>query len=238
MRRCISRCNFASVKTLISIKGLRKTYHIGTQQVHALDGLDLGIDVNEYVALMGPSGSGKSTLMNVLGCLDSPTAGSYHLNGQNVANLDEDALADIRNREIGFVFQTFDLLPRYSALGNVALPLIYAGLSKRERLDRAEEVLEMVGLKDRMVHKPNELSGGQRQRVAVARALVNRPSIILADEPTGNLDTATSMEIMNLFGEIQAAGNTVILVTHEEDIAECAHRIVRLRDGKVESGNG
>ena len=187
---------------------------------------------------MGPSGSGKSTLMNVLGCLDSPTAGSYHLNGQNVANLDEDALADIRNREIGFVFQTFNLLPRYSALENVALPLIYAGLSKRERLERAEEVLEMVGLKDRMVHKPNELSGGQRQRVAVARALVNRPSIILADEPTGNLDTATSMEIMNLFGEIQAAGNTVILVTHEEDIAECAHRIVRLRDGKVESGNG
>ena len=226
------------MKTLISIEGLRKTYHIGTQQVHALDGLDLGVDVNEYVALMGPSGSGKSTLMNVLGCLDSPTAGSYHLNGQNVANLDEDALADIRNREIGFVFQTFNLLPRYSALENVALPLIYAGLSKRERLDRAEEVLEMVGLQDRMVHKPNELSGGQRQRVAVARALVNRPSIILADEPTGNLDTATSMEIMNLFGEIQAAGNTVILVTHEEDIAECAHRIVRLRDGKVEFGNG
>ena len=226
------------MKTLISIEGLRKTYHIGTQQVHALDGLDLGLDVNEYVALMGPSGSGKSTLMNVLGCLDSPTAGSYHLNGQNVANLDEDALADIRNREIGFVFQTFNLLPRYSALENVALPLIYAGLSKRERLERAEEVLEMVGLQDRMVHKPNELSGGQRQRVAVARALVNRPSIILADEPTGNLDTATSMEIMNLFGEIQAAGNTVILVTHEEDIAECAHRIVRLRDGKVESGNG
>ena len=238
MRRCISRCNFAPVKTLISIEGLRKTYHIGTQQVHALDGLDLGFDVNEYVALMGPSGSGKSTLMNVLGCLDSPTAGSYHLNGQNVANLDEDALADIRNCEIGFVFQTFNLLPRYSALENVALPLIYAGLSKRERLERAEEVLEMVGLQDRMVHKPNELSGGQRQRVAVARALVNRPSIILADEPTGNLDTATSMEIMNLFGEIQAAGNTVILVTHEEDIAECAHRIVRLRDGKVESGNG
>ena len=226
------------MKTLISIKGLRKTYNIGTQQVHALDGLDLGIDVNEYVALMGPSGSGKSTLMNVLGCLDSPTAGSYHLNGQNVANLDEDALADIRNCEIGFVFQSFNLLPRYSALENVALPLIYAGLSKRERLERAEEVLEMVGLQDRMVHRPNELSGGQRQRVAVARALVNRPSIILADEPTGNLDTATSMEIMNLFGEIQAAGNTVILVTHEEDVAMCAHRIVRLRDGKVEFGNG
>jgi len=226
------------VKTLISIDGLRKTYHIGTQQVHALDGLDLAIDVNEYVALMGPSGSGKSTLMNVLGCLDSPTEGSYHLNGENVAKLDEDALADIRNREIGFVFQTFNLLPRYSALENVALPLIYAGFSKRERLARAEEVLDMVGLQDRMVHRPNELSGGQRQRVAVARALVNRPSIILADEPTGNLDTATSMEIMNLFDEIQAAGNTVILVTHEEDIAECAHRIVRLRDGKVESGNG
>lgn len=226
------------MKTLISIDGLRKTYHIGTQQVHALDGLDLAIDVNEYVALMGPSGSGKSTLMNVLGCLDSPTAGSYHLNGENVAKLNEDALADIRNREIGFVFQTFNLLPRYSALENVALPLIYAGFSKRERLERAEEVLDMVGLQDRMVHRPNELSGGQRQRVAVARALVNRPSIILADEPTGNLDTATSMEIMNLFDEIQAAGNTVILVTHEEDIAECAHRIVRLRDGKVESGNG
>lgn len=225
------------MKTLISIEGLRKTYRIGTQEVHALDGLDLSIDVNEYVALMGPSGSGKSTLMNVLGCLDSPTAGSYHLNGNNVANLDEDALAEIRNREIGFVFQTFNLLPRYSALENVALPLIYAGLSKRDRTERAAEVLEMVGLGDRMVHKPNELSGGQRQRVAVARALVNRPSIILADEPTGNLDTATSMEIMNLFSEIQAAGNTVILVTHEEDIAACAHRIVRLRDGKVESGN-
>lgn len=233
----ISHSTLGAVKTLISIEGLRKTYRIGTQEVQALDGLDLAIDVNEYVALMGPSGSGKSTLMNVLGCLDSPTAGSYHLNGQNVANLDEDALAEIRNREIGFVFQTFNLLPRYTALENVALPLIYAGLSKRERMERAAEVLEMVGLQDRMVHKPNELSGGQRQRVAVARALVNRPSIILADEPTGNLDTATSMEIMNLFSEIQAAGNTVILVTHEEDIAACAQRIVRLRDGKVESGN-
>ncbi|MFZ9054680.1 MAG: ABC transporter ATP-binding protein [Flavobacteriales bacterium] len=210
---------------------------MGTQEVHALDGLDLNIAANEYVALMGPSGSGKSTLMNVLGCLDSPTAGSYHLNGQNVANLDEDALAEIRNREIGFVFQTFNLLPRYSALENVALPLIYAGMSKQDRMQRAEEVLDMVGLKDRMIHKPNELSGGQRQRVAVARALVNRPSIILADEPTGNLDTATSMEIMGLFGEIQEAGNTVILVTHEEDIAACAQRVVRLRDGKVESDN-
>jgi len=205
--------------------------------VHALDGLDLKIETNEYVALMGPSGSGKSTLMNVLGCLDSPSSGEYHLNGQNVAQLGEDALAEIRNREIGFVFQTFNLLPRYSALENVALPLIYAGLSKRERLERAEDVLEMVGLKDRMVHKPNELSGGQRQRVAVARALVNRPSIILADEPTGNLDTSTSMEIMALFAEIQEAGNTVILVTHEEDIAACANRIVRLRDGKVEPAN-
>lgn len=223
------------MKTLITIEGLRKTYQIGTQEVHALDGLDLQIATNEYVALMGPSGSGKSTLMNVLGCLDSPTAGSYHLNGQNVANLDEDALAEIRNREIGFVFQTFNLLPRYSALENVALPLIYAGMSKQDRMQRAEEVLEMVGLKDRMIHKPNELSGGQRQRVAVARALVNRPSIILADEPTGNLDTATSMDIMGLFGEIQEAGNTVILVTHEEDIAACAQRVVRLRDGKVES---
>lgn len=205
--------------------------------MHALDGLDLKIETNEYVALMGPSGSGKSTLMNVLGCLDSPSSGQYHLNGQNVAQLGEDALAEIRNREIGFVFQTFNLLPRYSALENVALPLIYAGLSKRERLERAEDVLEMVGLKDRMVHKPNELSGGQRQRVAVARALVNRPSIILADEPTGNLDTSTSMEIMALFAEIQEAGNTVILVTHEEDIAACANRIVRLRDGKVEPAN-
>lgn len=227
--------NFDAVKTLITIEGLRKTYQIGTQEVHALDGLDLQIATNEYVALMGPSGSGKSTLMNILGCLDSPTAGSYHLNGQNVANLDEDALAEIRNREIGFVFQTFNLLPRYTALENVALPLIYAGMSKQQRIERAEEVLEMVGLKDRMVHKPNELSGGQRQRVAVARALVNRPSIILADEPTGNLDTATSMDIMGLFGEIQEAGNTVILVTHEEDIAACARRVVRLRDGKVES---
>jgi putative ABC transport system ATP-binding protein len=223
------------VKTLISIEGLRKTYHVGSQDVHALDGLDLTIDENEYVALMGPSGSGKSTLMNVLGCLDSPTSGTYHLNHQNVAQLDEDALADIRNREIGFVFQTFNLLPRYTALENVALPLIYAGYSKDERLERAAEVLRTVGLGDRMEHQPNELSGGQRQRVAVARALVNRPSIILADEPTGNLDTATSLEIMALFGEIQAAGNTVILVTHEEDIAAFAHRVIRLRDGKVES---
>lgn len=226
---------FDIVKTLISIEGLRKTYQIGTQQVNALDGLDLAINKNEYVALMGPSGSGKSTLMNVLGCLDSPTSGSYHLNGQDVAKLDENELAEIRNREIGFVFQTFNLLPRYTALENVALPLIYAGLKKEKRLSRARDVLHMVGLGDRMEHRPNELSGGQRQRVAVARALVNEPSIILADEPTGNLDTATSMEIMALFDEIQRAGNTVILVTHEEDIAACAQRVIRLRDGKVES---
>ncbi len=213
---------------------LRKTYTIGTQVVHALDGLDLQIDRNEYVALMGPSGSGKSTLMNILGCLDSPSQGNYTLNQQDVAHLNEDQLAEIRNREIGFVFQTFNLLPRYTALENVALPLIYAGLDRESREERAKEVLTQVGLADRMSHRPNELSGGQRQRVAVARALVNRPSIILADEPTGNLDTATSMEIMALFQEIQEAGNTVILVTHEEDIAACAKRVVRLRDGKLD----
>jgi putative ABC transport system ATP-binding protein len=203
--------------------------------VHALDGLDLNIARNEYVALMGPSGSGKSTLMNMLGCLDSPTSGRYVLNGQDVSALDDDALADIRNREIGFVFQTFNLLPRYSALENVALPMIYAGIPREQRETRASEVLTQVGLADRMDHKPNELSGGQRQRVAVARALVMNPSIILADEPTGNLDTTTSHEVMELFSEIQQAGNTVILVTHEEDIAACAHRTVRLRDGKIES---
>ena len=203
--------------------------------VQALDGLDLDIRTNEYVALMGPSGSGKSTLMNMLGCLDSPTSGKYILNGQDVSRLDDDALADIRNREIGFVFQTFNLLPRYTAVENVALPMIYGGFSKAERDARAREVLTQVGLGDRMDHKPNELSGGQRQRVAVARALVMKPSIILADEPTGNLDTATSLEVMQLFSDIQKAGNTVILVTHEEDIAACAHRTVRLRDGTVES---
>jgi putative ABC transport system ATP-binding protein len=200
-----------------------------------LDGLDLDIQVNEYVALMGPSGSGKSTLMNMLGCLDSPTSGTYILNGQDVSRLEDDALAEIRNREIGFVFQTFNLLPRYTALENVALPMVYAGIPKAERQARAREVLEQVGLGDRMDHRPNELSGGQRQRVAVGRALVMKPSIILADEPTGNLDTATSEEVMELFGEIQKAGNTVILVTHEEDIAAYAHRTVRLRDGRVES---
>ena len=220
---------------MIHARDLRKTYHVGDQMVQALDGLDLDIHANEYVALMGPSGSGKSTLMNMLGCLDSPTSGKYILNGQDVSRLDDDALADIRNREIGFVFQTFNLLPRYTAVENVALPMIYAGFSKAERDARAREVLTQVGLGDRMDHKPNELSGGQRQRVAVARALVMKPSIILADEPTGNLDTATSLEVMQLFSDIQKAGNTVILVTHEEDIAACAHRTVRLRDGKVES---
>ena len=220
---------------LIRARGLRKTYHVGGQIVHALDGLDLDIQVNEYVALMGPSGSGKSTLMNMLGCLDSPTSGTYILNGQDVSRLEDDALAEIRNREIGFVFQTFNLLPRYTALENVALPMVYAGIPKAERQARAREVLEQVGLGDRMDHRPNELSGGQRQRVAVGRALVMKPSIILADEPTGNLDTATSEEVMELFGEIQKAGNTVILVTHEEDIAAYAHRTVRLRDGRVES---
>jgi len=220
---------------LIHARDLRKTYHVGDQVVHALDGLDLDIRANEYVALMGPSGSGKSTLMNMLGCLDSPTSGSYILNGQDVSRLEDDALAEIRNREIGFVFQTFNLLPRYTALENVALPMVYAGIPKAERQDRAREVLAQVGLGDRMDHRPNELSGGQRQRVAVGRALVMKPSIILADEPTGNLDTATSEEVMELFGEIQKAGNTVILVTHEEDIAAYAHRTVRLRDGRVES---
>ncbi len=221
-------------ETLISVRGLRKTYRIGEQVVHALDGLDLDVAQNEYAALMGPSGSGKSTLMNVLGCLDTPTAGTYRLNGREVAGMTADELADIRNREIGFVFQTFNLLPRYSALENVALPLIYAGVGRAEREARAAEVLEQVGLGDRMDHKPNELSGGQRQRVAVARALVNRPSLILADEPTGNLDTATSMEIMALFAQIHEAGNTVLIVTHEEDIAACTQRVIRLRDGKLD----
>lgn len=220
---------------LLQARDLRKTYRVGDQVVHALDGLGLDIHANEYVALMGPSGSGKSTLMNMLGCLDSPTSGSYVLNGQDVSRLEDDALADIRNREIGFVFQTFNLLPRYTAQENVAMPMIYAGVGKADRMKRAEEVLSQVGLADRMDHRPNELSGGQRQRVAVARALVMRPSIILADEPTGNLDTATSLEVMELFADIQKAGNTVILVTHEEDIAACADRIVRLRDGRVES---
>ncbi|MCR9053747.1 MAG: ABC transporter ATP-binding protein [bacterium] len=207
---------------------------MGTTKVHALRGVDLDIQANEYLALMGPSGSGKSTLMNLLGCLDTPTSGEYWLNSTNVSTMDDDELAEVRNKEIGFVFQTFNLLPRLSALENVALPLVYAGQSKSARLDRAREVLTEVGLGDRVDHKPNELSGGQRQRVAIARALVNRPSIILADEPTGNLDTKTSIEIMGIFERIHEMGNTVILVTHEPDIAEHCHRMVRLRDGEVE----
>ena len=218
---------------LIQVDDVWKTYQVGQQEVHALRGLSVDIGQGEYTALMGPSGSGKSTLMNMLGCLDTPTSGRYRLAGEDVGTLDDDALADIRNRRIGFVFQTFNLMPRYTALENVALPLVYAGASRADREARAREVLEQVGLADRMDHRPNELSGGQRQRVAVARALVNRPDLLLADEPTGNLDTKTSLEIMALFGEIHAAGNTVVLVTHEEDIAAYAHRVVRLRDGAV-----
>lgn len=220
---------------IIEIKDLKKIYHMGSQTIHALAGINLSINKNEYVALMGPSGSGKSTLMNMLGCLDVPTKGDYILNNKNVSLLDDDELAHIRNKEIGFVFQTFNLLPRLSSLENVILPLIYAGVNKEERIKRGKEVMDMVGLSDRMKNKPNELSGGQRQRVAIARSLVNNPSIILADEPTGNLDTKTSYEIMNIFGDIQKNGNTVILVTHEEDIALYAHRVVRLRDGLIES---
>ena len=218
---------------LIQVHDVWKTYQVGQQEVHALRGLSVDIGQGEYTALMGPSGSGKSTLMNMLGCLDTPTSGRYRLAGEDVGTLDDDALADIRNRRIGFVFQTFNLMPRYTALENVALPLVYAGASRADREARAREVLEQVGLADRMDHRPNELSGGQRQRVAVARTLVNRPDLLLADEPTGNLDTKTSLEIMALFGEIHAAGNTVVLVTHEEDIAAYAHRVVRLRDGAV-----
>jgi putative ABC transport system ATP-binding protein len=220
---------------LISIQHLNKTYIMGSEKVEALKDVSLNIEKNEYVALMGPSGSGKSTLMNLLGCLDSPSRGEYWLNGIEVSTMNDGELAEVRNKQIGFVFQTFNLLPRLSALENVALPLIYAGYGREERTEKAKKVLESVGLSDRMYHKPNELSGGQRQRVAVARALVNDPAIILADEPTGNLDTKTSFEIMSLFEEIHQAGNTVILVTHEHDIAMHAHRIVRLRDGLVES---
>jgi len=219
---------------VIKIKDLKKTYIMGTTVVNALQSVSLDIHQNEFVALMGPSGSGKSTLMNLLGCLDTPTDGSYLLKGESVGEMVDDELADIRNKEIGFVFQTFNLLPRLSALENVALPLVYGGVSKREREERAQEVLEQVGLGDRVDHKPNELSGCQRQRVAIARALVNNPSIILADEPTGNLDTKTSIEIMAILEQIHAAGNTIILVTHEPDIAEHARRIIRLRDGLVE----
>ena len=223
------------MQKVISTKNLRKTYVMGMEQVHALQSITIDVMKNEYMALMGPSGSGKSTLMNLLGCLDTPTSGDYYLNGENVSVMSDSELAEIRNKEIGFVFQTFNLLPRLSTLDNVALPLVYAGMSKSERDDRAAEVLESVGLGDRVTHKPNELSGGQRQRVAIARALVNDPAIILADEPTGNLDTKTSIEIMEIFERIHENGNTIIVVTHEPDIAEHCHRIVRLRDGLVET---
>jgi putative ABC transport system ATP-binding protein len=220
--------------TVIKLEEIRRFFKIGSETIKALQGVNLEIFKNEYVALMGPSGSGKSTLMNILGCLDTPSSGKYLLNNKDVSKMEDDELAEIRNKEIGFVFQTFNLLPRLNALENVALPLIYAGYNKQQREKRAKEVLEQVGLKDRMTHKPNELSGGQRQRVAIARALVNNPSIILADEPTGNLDTKTSYEIMTLFEEIHKNGNTIIIVTHEEDIALHTNRIVRMRDGKIE----
>jgi putative ABC transport system ATP-binding protein len=222
------------MQSIIQLTNIAKSYKIGTEEIHALRSVSLDIYKNEYVALMGPSGSGKSTLMNVLGCLDTPSSGEYILNGIAVARMLDNALAEVRNKEIGFVFQSFNLLPRSTALDNVMLPLIYAGYNKTDRLKRATEVLEQVGLGSRMMHKPNELSGGQRQRVAIARALVNKPAIILADEPTGNLDSKTSVEIMGLFEEIHKNGNTIILVTHEEDIAQHAHRIVRLKDGVVE----
>lgn len=220
---------------LINISNLKRDFQLGNETIYVLKGIDLQINKGEYVALMGPSGSGKSTLMNLLGCLDTPTSGNYILNNKDVSQMQDDDLAEIRNKEIGFVFQTFNLLPRTTALDNVALPMIYAGYSKTDRNKRATEVLTQVNLADRMDHQPNQLSGGQRQRVAIARALVNKPSIILADEPTGNLDSKTSLEIMNLFNDIHKNGNTVILVTHEEDIAKYAHRIIRLRDGLIES---
>jgi putative ABC transport system ATP-binding protein len=220
---------------VIKIRNITRDFPLGQEVVKVLKGIDLDIERGDYVALMGPSGSGKSTLMNLLGCLDTPTSGTYELNGRDVSDMTDDQLAEIRNKEIGFVFQTFNLLPRTTALENVALPMIYAGYSKSDRAKRATEVLHDVGLADRMDHKPNQLSGGQRQRVAVGRALVNKPSIILADEPTGNLDSKTSLEIMNLFDEIHRNGNTVIIVTHEEEVAKHAHRVIRLRDGMVES---
>ncbi|MFW6089447.1 MAG: ABC transporter ATP-binding protein [Gemmatimonadota bacterium] len=222
-------------EVIIETRGLRKEYQMGSETIYALRGVDLQIKRNEYVAVMGPSGSGKSTLMNLIGCLDTPTAGEYILNGQSVEGLEDDELARIRNREIGFVFQTFNLLPRASALHNVELPLIYAGVSARERAERASAALERTGLGDRMDHKPNELSGGQRQRVAIARALVNDPSILLADEPTGNLDSVTSADIMKVFEALHEAGQTIIMVTHELDISELAQRTITLRDGMIES---
>ena len=222
-------------EAIIKLEEIKKDYYMGSQAITVLKGITLDIFKNEYVALMGPSGSGKSTLMNILGCLDSPTGGKYILNGKDVSKMPDDDLAEVRNSEIGFVFQQFNLLPRLSAAENVALPLIYAGISKKERIERALEALDKVGLADRSHHKSNELSGGQIQRVAIARALVNNPAILLADEPTGNFDSKTSVEVMEIFGKIRAAGNTVVLVTHEEDIAAYAHRVVRLRDGLVET---
>ncbi|HRE10283.1 MAG TPA: ABC transporter ATP-binding protein [Ignavibacteria bacterium] len=223
------------MEEIIKTKDIVKLYVMGTEELYALKGVSMTIHKNEYVAIMGPSGSGKSTMMNIIGCLDTPTSGYYELNGQNVSEMDDNELAAVRNKEIGFVFQTFNLLPRSNALHNVELPLIYAGMSKAERMERAEEALLKVSLQDRMKHKPNELSGGQRQRVAIARALVNKPSIILADEPTGNLDSKTGDEIMELFDNLHSLGNTIILVTHEDFIAEHAHRVIRLRDGLIET---
>ena len=225
------------MSSIITIEKLYKTYFMGKQSVQVLKGLSLDIMKNEYVALMGPSGSGKSTLMNILGCLDTPTAGKYILNGKDVSKMPDDDLAEVRNKEIGFVFQQFNLLPRLSAIENVALPLIYAGVNKKDRTERAIESLRKVGLAERGHHKSNELSGGQIQRVAIARALINNPSLLLADEPTGNLDSKTSVEVMDIFAKIQESGNTVVLVTHEEDIAKYAKRIVRLKDGVIESDN-
>lgn len=225
------------MQEIIKTQDLVKLYIMGVEELYALKGINMTIYKNEYVAIMGPSGSGKSTLMNIIGCLDVPTSGHYELNGNNVSEMDDNELAAVRNKEIGFVFQTFNLLPRSNALHNVELPLIYSGMSRHDRLDLAEQAIDQVGLKDRMLHKPNELSGGQRQRVAIARALVNKPSIILADEPTGNLDSRTGDEIMVLFDELHSKGNTIILVTHEDFIAEHAARVIHLRDGMVESDN-
>jgi putative ABC transport system ATP-binding protein len=225
------------MESIIHLENIRKSYFMGSHALEVLKGITLDIYRNEYVALMGPSGSGKSTLMNILGCLDTPTSGTYILNGSDVSKMADDDLAEVRNKEIGFVFQQFNLLPRLTAAENVALPLIYGGVSRKERMERALESLRKVGLADRSHHKPNEMSGGQIQRVAIARALVNDPSILLADEPTGNLDSKTSKEVMEIFGHIQAGGNTVVLVTHEEDIAAYAKRVVRLRDGIIESDN-